>query len=245
MQQESEPQFQKRDVAAVLFALVLPTLVTLVYFVWAERFSGGIQQATYVVAKVVQFGFPIFWVLWVQRRRPRLVRPVTGGVGLGVVFGLAIAGAMLALYHYWLKSADFFAAAEGEILEKIAGMQLDSSWKFIGVGIFYSLLHSLLEEYYWRWFVFGQLKTIAGLRTAVIVSSLGFMAHHVIVLASYFGLFEPVMWVFSLAIAIGGAIWAWLYHRTGSLLGPWVSHLLVDAAIFLIGFEIIYKTIGN
>ena len=77
------------------------------------------------------------------------------------------------------------------------------------------------------------------------VSSLGFMAHHVILLATYFGITEPVTWVFSLAIAVGGTFWAWLYHRTGSLLGPWLSHLLVDAAIFLIGYEIVQKMVSS
>ena len=28
-------------------------------------------------------------------------------------------------------------------------------------------------------------------------------------------------------------MWAWLYHRSGSLLGPWLGHALVDAAIFV------------
>jgi membrane protease YdiL (CAAX protease family) len=245
MQQETKPEFQKRDVAAVIFALALPTFVTLVYFVWAEQFSAGVQQVTYTAAKVVQFGFPVAWVLWVQRRRLWTPGPLTKGLWLGVVFGLAVAGAMVGLYHYWLKSAAFFADAQSQILEKVAGMQLDETWKFALLGLFYSLLHSLLEEYYWRWFVFGQLKTMTSVRVAVVVSSLGFMAHHVILLATYFGVWAPVTWVFSLAIAIGGAVWAWLYHRSGSLLGPWVSHMLVDAAIFLIGFDIVQKSIGN
>ena len=42
MQQEADRQFRPRDVAAVLFALVLPTVVTWVYFVWAERFPAGV-----------------------------------------------------------------------------------------------------------------------------------------------------------------------------------------------------------
>jgi len=245
MQQEAEQQFQTRDVAAVLFALVLPTLVTLAYFFWAEQYSANIQQATYGFAKVVQFAFPVVWVLWVQKRWPSPGRSLTEGVGLGIVFGLGVGGAMLALYHYWLKSAGFFAAAESEMIEKISGMQLNEAWKFAALGVFYSLFHSFLEEYYWRWFVFGQLRRMVSLWVAVVISSLGFMAHHVLVLASYFGIAEPVTWVFSLAIAIGGAFWAWLYHRSGSLLGPWLSHLLVDAAIFVIGYEIVQKAIGN
>jgi membrane protease YdiL (CAAX protease family) len=128
--------------------------------------------------------------------------------------------------------------------EKIAGFQLAEPWKFVALGVFYSLFHSLLEEYYWRWFVFGQLRRMTPVWVAVAVSSLGFMAHHVIVLAKYFGLASPVTWIFSLGIALGGAFWAWLYHRSGSLLGPWLSHLLVDAAIFAAGYEIVRTMAG-
>ena len=163
MQQERDSQFQGRDLVAVLFALILPTLVTLAYFVWAEQFSAGVQQATYAVAKAIQFTFPVAWVLWVQRRKPRVSRPVTGGLVAGVLFGLVVAGAMLGLYHGWLKSADIFAVAEGPIQEKITGLQLDEPWKFAALGVFYSLLHSLLEEYYWRWFVFAQLQAFCSL----------------------------------------------------------------------------------
>ena len=65
------------------------------------------------------------------------------------------------------------------------------------------------------------------------------MAHHVIILAAYFGGLSIMTILFSLAVAIGGAFWAWLYHRTKSLLGPWVSHAIVDAAIYLIGYDLI------
>jgi hypothetical protein len=30
-----------------------------------------------------------------------------------------------------------------------------------------------------------------------------------------------------------------LYRRSGSLYGPWLSHLLVDAAIFWIGYDLV------
>jgi uncharacterized protein len=49
---------------------------------------------------------------------------------------------------------------------------------------------------------------------------------------------SPWTWLFSLSVAVGGAFWAWLYQRTGSLYGPWLSHLLVDAAIFLVGYDL-------
>jgi len=226
-----------RDWLAVLFALVLPSLVTLAYFVWAQGSAAGVQQAVYSIAKVVQFAFPVFWVAWIQQRRLQFDLTSTRGIVLGGAFGVVIFMAGLAAYHYWLKSADFFLAGQQPIQEKIAGLGLDHAWKFIALAVFYSLFHSLLEEYYWRWFVFRQLKSLTSFGPAVMISSLGFMAHHVIVIGHYFGYFTLVTWLFSLAVAIGGAVWAWLYHRSGSLLGPWLSHLCVDVAIFTIGYE--------
>ncbi|MCA9230112.1 MAG: CPBP family intramembrane metalloprotease [Planctomycetales bacterium] len=230
---------------AVVFALVLPTLVTLAYFVWADSFSPAVQQTTYTIAKAFQFGFPLVWACWRQGQRLQLRPSDMQGVIAGIGFGLLGSLAMMSLYHGWLKHSDLLAGAEGAIRQKLTGMALDQSWKFIALGAFYSLFHSLLEEYYWRWFVFGQLRQMITLGKAVVVSSLGFMAHHVIVLGAYFGYASPETWLFSFSIAIGGAFWAWLYQRSRSLLGPWLGHLLIDAAIFTIGYDIVRDLIGG
>ncbi len=232
------------DWLAVLFALVLPTLVTLLYFVWAERFAPAVQQGSYALGKIVQFGFPLVWVCLVCKRRPKIWPWTARGIGEGLVFGLAIATAMFALYHGWLKSTDLYAHAAEAARQKVSGLGI-SRGSFIMLGIFYSLIHSLLEEYYFRWFLFGQLKTLMRLWPALIISGLGFMAHHVIVLSKYFGPTSLATWLFSLAIAIGGIAWAWLYERSGSLLGPWLSHLLIDAAIFTIGYEITQELLAR
>jgi membrane protease YdiL (CAAX protease family) len=111
------------------------------------------------------------------------------------------------------------------------------------LGVFYSLVHSLLEEYYWRWFVFARLADVSKLPTAIAISSLGFMAHHVLIVGMYFGWTSAATWLFSLAIAVGGAVWAGLYHRSRSLIGPWLSHLLVDAAIFAVGYDLVFNRV--
>jgi membrane protease YdiL (CAAX protease family) len=146
---------------------------------------------------------------------------------------------MAALYFGMLRSSELMSAASIQIREKTSGFGIHSVWKYAALGAFYSLCHSLLEEYYWRWFVFGQLKRAAPLDSAIVISSLGFMAHHVLLLGKFFGFASWAAWAFSGCVAVGGAVWAWLYHRTGSLLGPWLSHLLVDAAIFAIGYDLV------
>lgn len=230
---------KKWDWLAVLFAMVLPSLVTLAYFVWAKGAAAGAQQATYSIAKAAQFAFPVFWVALVQRRRLQFDLTSSRGVALGVGFGLIVFFAGVALYHTWLKSAEFFLLGQEPMREKVAELGIAKPWHFIALGVFYSLCHSLLEEYYWRWFVFAQLKSLLSVWPAAMISALGFMAHHVIVLGTYFGFFSLATWLFSLAIACGGLYWAWLYDRSESLLGPWLSHLLIDAAIFTIGYHML------
>jgi len=216
----------------------LPTVVTLAYFVWAKNLPSWAQQTVYSGAKIVQFGFPIFWVCWIQKRRPRPFPVSMRGARIGFVFGMVVVIAALILYFGWLRSADFFTLGAALMRQKMVDLGLDQAWKFAAVGVFYSVCHSLMEEYYWRWFVFGQLRRLTPLWLAVVVSSLGFMAHHVLVVGTYFGFFSAATWLFSLAIAIGGAFWAWLYDRTATLVGPWIGHLLIDAVIFWVGYDI-------
>ncbi len=230
---------RRADMAAIVFALVFPTLVTWVYFVALRGWPAGIQQTAYAAGKTLQFAFPLIWVLLVQREKLRLQPPNRRGVGIGLIFGAAIVIAMLALYHLWLQPAGFFDQPSQAVRQKIADLGLSSKWKYAALGAFYALGHSLLEEYYWRWFVFGQIQRRWPIGVAVTVSSLGFMAHHVILLATYFGWQSPATYVFSLCVAVGGAAWAWIYHRSGSLYGSWLSHLLVDAGIFIVGYAMV------
>lgn len=223
---------------AIVFALVFPTLLTYAYFVHLAERPSGVQQAIYTVGKILQFAFPLAWVYCCHRRRLSPVAPSRAGLVEGVVFGLVVAGAMLALYALVLRPVGFFEGPDQAVRDKLQDMGLDGWWQFVGAALFYSLFHSLLEEYYWRWFVFGELRELVRVGSAIIVSSLGFMAHHVVVLATFLGWQSPATYLFSAAIAIGGAVWAWIYHRSGNLYGAWFGHLLVDAAIFAIGYDL-------
>jgi len=109
-------------------------------------------------------------------------------------------------------------------------------------GFLLSVVHSLLEEYYWRWFVFGRLRHHFALAAAMLLSSVAFMAHHVIDLGMFFpGKFLVLVVPLSLCVGAGGMVWAWLYHRTNSVYAPWVSHVLIDAAIIAVGYDMVFS----
>jgi membrane protease YdiL (CAAX protease family) len=161
-------------------------------------------------------------------------------VSSGLGFGLALLAAAVALDAFVLQPAGVLAGATAEAVRaKVAGFGVDTPSRYLALGAFYSLLHAAAEEYYWRWFVFGELRRALRAPLAIAVSSVGFAAHHVVVLAVYFGWTSPWTFALAAAVGVGGAFWAWLYHRTGSLLGPWLGHLLVDAALFTIGWDLL------
>jgi membrane protease YdiL (CAAX protease family) len=230
---------KKTNPTVIVVALVYPTLLTLAYFDWFSSQSSSLQQFVFTSGKLIQFTFPIIWVWLICRQPVGVPRPSARGVGLGIGFGVVVLLAMMALYHMLLKPAGFFDAPREQVIAKVNDLGLNGFWKYAAAGVFYALFHSLLEEYYWRWFVFGQLRLTMSLGWAIGVSSLGFMAHHVVLLKTYFGWQSPATYFFSMSVAVGGMFWAWLYEHTKSIYAPWISHMLIDAAIFLIGYDLI------
>lgn len=233
---------KRADQGVIAVAIVLPTLVTWLYF---EAFAASptATKIAFGIGKAIQFALPVVWVFLVQRQRVRVTWPKRDGLLLGAMFGAAVSAAMLALYYFVLGPRGFFTGPAEEVRQKVAEFGVKTVASFAVMGLFYSLVHSLLEEYYWRWFVFGQLRNQIPLWPAIAISSIGFTLHHILVLARYFGWNSPATWLFVAGIAIGGAAWAWLYNRTQSLYGPWISHLMVDAAIFWIGYDLVRESL--
>lgn len=236
---------RRLDQIAATFAIFFPALVTWVYFIALAKSEPSVQQVAYGLGKAIQFAFPVVWVVLVQRRRLTLSGPRTAGLFEGAAFGLAVFAAAMLVYHLGLKPAGYLASAAETVLEKISAFHVDSPWSYLVMGVFYSVVHAFLEEYYWRWFVFGELRRLLSVPLAIVVSAAGFTLHHILVLGFYFGWSSPATWLFSLAVAVGGAFWAWLYHRSGSLYGPWLSHLLIDAAIFAVGYDLVKASLAG
>src|SRR5262249_12246675 len=96
----------------------------------------------------------------------------------------------------------------------------------------------------WRWFVFGRMRKFISFRWACLLSSLGFMGHHVIIISVYV---PDYFWIgavpLSLTIAVGGAFWAWLYERTEAIYAGWLSHGIVDVGLFIVGYDMLRDTL--
>jgi uncharacterized protein len=229
--------FTRGDQIVLGVAMVLPLVITWVYFTLLSGGHPGLQRGVAIVGKSAQFALPVVWVGLICRERLGWIAPTWRGVSGGFGFGLLVFVTMIVAWQHLFEPRGILEPAADQIRQKVTELGVDSFIGYLTLGVFYSLIHSLLEEYYWRWFVFGRLRRHVSIGWAILLSSLAFAAHHVVLLTTYFGWFSPWAWLFSVSVVVGGAFWAWLYQRSGSLYGPWISHLLIDAAIFLIGYQ--------
>ena len=109
---------------------------------------------------------------------------------------------------------------------------------YIPFAIFLSVVHALIEEYYWRWFIFRGLMLKFSPLLAGILGSIAFASHHYVVLSQF--LPWPLVLLFGTTVGLAGAFWCWLYFQTNSLLGSWISHMIVDAAVMTVGYCLLF-----
>jgi uncharacterized protein len=232
-------------IAFMVVAIFLPTLVTWVYFTLLASSPASFQKSAFSIGKSIQFSLPLIGLVLLGFWQVRFIGGASQiqwrtSVLLGLVSGLAIGLSIYCVNRFVLMPFGLMDGPTVEIDEKLNEFGLNSLSLFIFMGVGYATVHSLMEEYYWRWFVFGNLSNVLSIRNAVFISAIGFMLHHVLVLARYFGWGSPLTYLGSAGVAVGGVVWALIYHRTGTLLGCWISHAIVDAAIFIVGYELAF-----
>ncbi|MBM3335204.1 CPBP family intramembrane metalloprotease [Candidatus Sumerlaeota bacterium] len=229
-----------RIILCLIPAMLLPAIAAVFYYVlFPGQWSGRIIYGT---TKLFTLVWPIAAV-WAIERQPLRLKPINAAkhlaaIPMGLASGLLIAATMLALYK-WSVIGDYVGLYRDAIRDKVEAFGLRDPATYLLFGTAMSVAHSLLEEYFWRWYVFGRLSKVSGLPSAYCLASFSFAAHHYIVLGCYFPL--PLAAAFGTCVAIGAAFWCWLYRRQQSLVGVWLSHVLADVAIICIGYRLVFQ----
>jgi membrane protease YdiL (CAAX protease family) len=235
------PKAPLRDWSALAFASFFPLLMTYIAFIVLNDPRGAVNSAlltAFALGKIIQFLFPVIYVFCFNRRQIGVPRPTWRGMPIGVGFALAVGVSVYVVYYFWVRHIPSVTEITPRmIFNRLQQFGRDTPPGFLMLAFFICGLHSLWEEYYWRWFVFGWMRRYVPMAAAVGMSSVAFMLHHVIILGVYFpGNFWTLALPFSLCVAVGGGVWAWLYQYGGSLYAPWLSHALIDAAIMGVGY---------
>ncbi len=160
---------------------------------------------------------------------PKIFRQFILGIGWGILMSAVVFIAFESLSE--MTRTEMLA----RVAKKISVLKIAEH--FLIYGIVLSFVHSLLEEFYWRFFIFNAWKEkLPQFKiTAHLVAGLAFTLHHFTVTVHYFDLSFGM--ILGLGVWAAGVIWSCVYVKERSLLGVWISHIIVDLALISIGFK--------
>ncbi|MCP3902503.1 MAG: CPBP family intramembrane metalloprotease [Planctomycetes bacterium] len=227
----ADSRARRRALLALLLLVPAPSFGVLAAMYW---WPGRVGEVIFFAAKAWMLALPAIWFLAVERQRISLSPARRGGFvvafGLGVAISVVILGAMKLWGESWI---------DPEFLREEATRNgIGTKTRYLAAVAFWIFINSVLEEYVYRWFIFRQCERLMPALPAVLVSALCFTVHHVFALLDQFDWRVTVL--ASVGVFIGGAIWSWLYLRYRSIWPGYLSHAIVDVAIFWIGWQIIF-----
>jgi len=246
--QASHQQLGRRPVSpgrsALALMLLVPAPTLGVLFAMHLMPDTAVGKAIHFSAKVWLFGFPLVWLLLVERIKPRLPRWSWHGMGAGFITGGAILAIIIGGWELvGNRLVDVTVFQEG-----MAKVGLDTPLKYLGFAAAVTFINALLEEYVWRWFVYTKwFELLNGLKrpaksiaipVAVALAGVCFVLHHSLAMHVYFGWQANAL--ASLGIFIGGVTWSVLYLKTKNIYAAYVSHVFADVALFYVGYQVAF-----
>ena len=191
---------------------------------------------------------PVIWLLRVERRRPRIPRwsnrgMVAAHVTGGLIFAIIAIG-YYAVGRYWIDA--------DAMRQQVTTNGLGTPLLFLLGALYWCTINSMLEEYFWRWFISDRLVEVMpaglmgrvrwGFRTGDLIAALGsallFTAHHIVALSTLVDVRTNV--AASAGVFVGGLTWSLLYLRHRNIYACWVSHVYADIIIFYLAYRILF-----
>ena len=220
----------KKRIIILIFAVTIICCV-------AMALVDGVLRPGYAVKSVIKVAMfmlvPLIasridrGVLYLQLLRPKkkgLLPAIALGVGIYVVI----------LGGYFLVSPFFDFSKIAGALTTNAGVTKEN---FLYVSLYISFANSFLEEFFFRGFVFTNLKRLSCRKLAYIFSATAFSLYHV---AMMIGWFSPVLFVLVMVgLAAGGVIFNWLNEKLDTIYCSWLTHMFANFAINTIGFMLL------
>ena len=226
--------FASKALLALILISPAPSLGALAAFALAPGTT--LAAVCYAASKIWLYLLPVVWLLWVERGRLSWSPVRNGGLGVGAVLGLAISAAIWLVY--WLIGRHLI---DPDLVREMAAENgLDEPWRYLLACGTLAFVNSLLEEYVFRWFIVSQCQRLMRMIPAIIVAAAIFTVHHIISVQAYMNHWGLTALICS-GIFVGGAAWSWCYARFGSIWPGWVSHVIVDVAVFSVGWVLIFS----
>jgi membrane protease YdiL (CAAX protease family) len=223
---------KKRALISLLLLVPAPSVGVLFGMI---LFPGSaVGQGLFLFTKIWLLAMPALWFFFIEKGLPTPGKTNRGGYAVGLISGLVISTFVVGAALFLGKSlidGGFFKQMMNEV-------GLDNKKLYLGAAVYWVLVNSVLEEYGWRWFVVRQFEKVLSPIGGIVASAFCFTLHHYLAMQVYFS--ATVAALCSLFIFIGGVWWAWMYVRYKTIWPGWLSHALVDIAVFGTGYWLIF-----
>ena len=162
----------------------------------------------------------------------QLFRPKKKGLIPALLLGVGIYGLILGAYFAVAPFFDF-----SKIAGSLKGDMGVTGENFLFVSLYISFVNSLLEEFFFRGFIFTNLKRFSGRGTAYWFSAAVFSLYHVAMMVGWFSPFLFVLVV--LGLFAGGVIFNFLNEKADTIYCSWLTHMFANFAINTVGFVLL------
>lgn len=204
----------------------------------------GIEQGMHVnyliqsLVKIALFLLIPAVFYWSNRHERRMTvsrRSNNGGNNwiYAVLLGVLSFGAVLGAYLILSPFIDF-AHVVADLQNRLKVTQMN----YLLIGAYVIFINSLLEEVFFRGFVFAELYKKGRRFYAYFFSSLLFAAYHISIFRTWFE--WPLMILALLGIMTGGLIFCWLNRHELKITYSWIAHVFADIAIIGIGYTLFF-----
>ena len=229
---------QQQAILALLLLVPAPSLGVMMAVI---VLPGPVGQAIFTASKVWLLALPLIWTHWIEGQpilhlKPFQPRDLALGLGSGLLALGAIAGAYALLGPHWIDTAEVRLRATQAGITGPGIYWAGAAW--------WTLANALIEEYVWRNFVTRKCEALVPAIAAVSLAALFFTVHHIVALVGYLQDWRVVL-LGSLGVFLAGVIWSFFYQQTRSIWPSYLSHLLADVGIALVGWHLLFSPISG
>lgn len=220
----------KKTLIITSIALLPPFIIILITkYLPANYLVTFIYKSLYLI--------PIIWRVFIYKKSFKkslsegfVLKGIKKILPEAIIVSILLSGIYASAFFLFQDFLDFNAI--GEKINGLVDVGLDN---IIIVGLYIIFINSLLEEFFWRGFIFKELKIKSRL-TAYLVSAFGFAIYHVAFFYNWFPFFIILLAIFGLFMY--AIIMNLLFEKHKTLFSCYFAHFAVDTVQISIGLKI-------
>lgn len=228
----TSPSRQQAAIALLLFVPAFSIGVTMSLLIA----PGIVGNSIFTVIKVWVVVFPLWWTWQYKTNSLRLPEFDRQKIIVGIGWGLLMSGVII--LAYWLFGKQWIDLRD--LRQKANDVGITNLSIYLAGSFYWCFVNSFIEECIWRGFAYSQCERLVASGTvAVFLSAVFFTLHHTIALYAYTQNWLVVV-IGSLGVFLGGTIWSLCCRTYKSITPGYLSHMLADVAIAIIGWDLLF-----